>query len=101
MVICWVTFVLQEVIVTPSKPIFNQSVNLPDYEYEPSTVSEQKRYVLSQLLAQLELASAVCLESPFFGILRKRLLVAHRIFYAIHTKFHDKSDEVRRERERL
>lgn len=63
----------------------NQTVNIPDYECQPSSVAEQKDYILSQLLAQLELASTVCLESPFFVILRKRMLVLHRILYA---KFH-------------
>ena len=77
-----------------SKVGLNQSAPLPDYENESSEVSEQKKHVISQLLAQLELASVVCLESPFFKILRKRLLIIHRILYALHWKFHEKDGDV-------
>lgn len=79
----------KEIIITQIKPTPNPTVNLPDYESDsPTTRSEQKDYVLSQLFAQLDLASTVSLESPFFVILRKRLLVTLRILHAIHTKFH-------------
>ncbi|ODM97024.1 putative E3 ubiquitin-protein ligase HERC1 [Orchesella cincta] len=80
----------KEVVVTNTKPVLNQSVNLPDYEFGNMSSLEQRRYVVSLLMAQLELASAVCMESPVFGLVRKRLLIIHRILYALHSKFHDK-----------
>lgn len=81
---------LKEVLITSTKPMVNQNINLPDYECEPSTVKEQKKYVLSHLLAQMELASAICMESPFFSVLRKRQLILHRTLYALNAKFHDR-----------
>ncbi|CAL8069477.1 unnamed protein product [Orchesella dallaii] len=80
----------KEVVVTNAKPVLNQTVNLPDYEFGNMSNLEQRRYVVSLLMAQLELASAVCMESPVFGLVRKRLLIIHRILYALHSKFHDK-----------
>lgn len=81
---------LQEVVVTNAKASLSQSVSLPDYQFGSLSLMEQRRYVVSLLLAQLELASAVCMESPAFGLLRKRLLIIHRILYALHSKFHDR-----------
>ncbi|CAG7693965.1 unnamed protein product, partial [Allacma fusca] len=80
----------KEILMTSGKPVLNQTVSVPDFENEHPTSQDQKRYIICQLLAQLELASAVCLESPFFAILRKRILIIHRILYALYFKFHDK-----------
>jgi hypothetical protein len=87
-------FHLQEVTVNASKQMMNHAVDIPDYEYEKTTLAEQKRHLVSQLLAQMELASAVCMDSQFFSILRKRLLISHRILYAIQSTFHDKTGVV-------
>lgn len=76
--------------MTNTKPVLNQTVNVPDYEFGNLSILEQRRYVVSLLMAQLELASAVCMESPVFGLVRKRLLIIHRILYALHSKFHDR-----------
>lgn len=39
------------------------------------------------LNAQMRLAKNFCLQSPFMNILRKRLIILHRIFYAYMMKF--------------
>ena len=69
--------------------MLNNNVVIHDYEYENTTLAEQKRHLVSQLLAQMELASAVCMDSQFFSILRKRLLISSRILYAIQSTFHE------------
>ena len=89
-----ISFMFQEISITPGKPALSQTVNVPDFEFENVSVLDQKRNVICQLLAQLELASAVCLESPFFALLRKRILIIHRILYALYFKFHDKDRSV-------
>jgi hypothetical protein len=74
--------------------MMNHAVDIPDYEYEKTTLAEQKRHLVALILAQMQLASAVCMDSQFFSILRKRLLISHRILYAIQSTFHDKTGVV-------
>ena len=62
---------------------------LPDFESEEVSTEEQQHYLNALLSSQLQLARAVCSDSPFASVLQKRFIVLQRIFYAICSKYHD------------
>ncbi len=62
---------------------------LPDFESETVSAEEQQHYLNSLLSSQLQLARAVCSDSPFASVLQKRFIVLQRIFYAICAKYHE------------
>ena len=62
---------------------------LPDFESEVVSTDEQQHYLNALLSSQLQLARAVCSDSPFASMLQKRFIVLQRIFYAICSKYHD------------
>nr|CAD7579883.1 unnamed protein product [Timema californicum] len=67
----------------------NQGPALPEYEGDTPTPGELEHHITALLAAQLELAQAFSAESPFSVVLRQRLLVLQRIYYAVSTKYHD------------
>nr|CAD7425857.1 unnamed protein product [Timema monikensis] len=67
----------------------NQGPALPEYEGDTPTPGELEHHITALLAAQLELARAFSAESPFSVVLRQRLLVLQRIYYAVSTKYHD------------
>ena len=62
---------------------------LPDFESEAVSSEEQQHYLNALLSSQLQLARAVCSDSPFASVLQKRFIVLQRVFYAICSKYHD------------
>lgn len=80
-------------IVTPCVLAFQilhmKGPGLPDFESEEVSTDEQQHYLNALLSSQLQLARAVCSDSPFASVLQKRFIVLQRIFYAICSKYHD------------
>ncbi len=73
---------------------------LPDFESEPVSVEEQQHYLSTLLSSQLQLARAVCADSPFAAVLHKRFVVLQRIFYAVCAKYHE-PDKTRQQQVRI
>ena len=80
----------QEVVAMPQQVLHLKGPLLPDFDREPLSADEQEHYLNSLLSSQLTLARTVCSDSPFSSTLQKRLVVLHRIFHAISTKYHDR-----------
>lgn len=59
-------------------------------DFDPSKVSPDKLEPLisAMLEQQLESAYVAMADTPFFTVLKQRLLVLQRIYYAVNTKFH-------------
>lgn len=81
----------KEVRVIPASiTCYNDLQMLPDFQYEPSQLPELEQYITILLSAQLELARHVCSSTPFAALLKKRLLILKRIYYALCTRYHDR-----------
>lgn len=80
----------KEALPIPHAPLELRSPNLPEYERGLTSVSyeEQDEFLNEILYSQLSLARSVCADSPFYGTLRRRLMVLQRIFSALSNKFH-------------
>lgn len=63
---------------------------LPDFQSELSLPTDLDHYGCNLLLTQLELAKSVCSQTAFSVVLKQRLLILKRIYYALVIKYHDK-----------
>lgn len=81
----------KELIPTPSSNILqNDSSLLPDFEWESPLPVELNHYITTLLSSQLELARNVCSSTAFSVILKQRLAILKRIFFALWTRYHEK-----------
>lgn len=81
----------KELIPTPASNILqNDSALLPDFEWEPPLPVELHHYITTLLSSQLELARNVCSSTTFSVILKQRLVILRRIFFALWTRYHEK-----------
>lgn len=63
---------------------------LPDFQSESSAPVNLNQYITTLLLTQLELAKSVCSQTQFAIILKQRLLILKRIYYALLMKYHNR-----------
>lgn len=63
---------------------------LPDFQYESSAAEEREEYLSSLLHSQRCLAHRVLARTPYALGLHHRLVVLQRIYYALHSKYHDR-----------
>ncbi|KAM9794366.1 putative E3 ubiquitin-protein ligase HERC1 isoform 3-T6 [Syngnathus typhle] len=62
---------------------------LPDFECESCAAAEKEEYLLALLQSQRWLARRMLTQTRYTQGLHHRLIALQRIFYAIHTKYHD------------
>ncbi|XP_061657060.1 probable E3 ubiquitin-protein ligase HERC1 isoform X5 [Syngnathoides biaculeatus] len=62
---------------------------LPDFECESCAAAEKEEYLSSLLQSQRWLARRLLTQTRYTQGLHHRLVALQRIFYAIHTKYHD------------
>lgn len=74
-------------VIPASITCYNDVQMLPDFQYEPTQTSELEQYITNLLSSQLELAKHVCSSTPFAVLLKKRLLILKRIYYALATRY--------------
>lgn len=78
-------------VVTLAQPIQELvGPRLPDFECESSASAEKEDYLASLLNSQRWLAHRMLTQTSFTLSLHHRLVVLQRIYYAIHSKYHDK-----------
>eukprot|EP00066_Takifugu_rubripes_P013620 XP_011602886.1 PREDICTED: probable E3 ubiquitin-protein ligase HERC1 isoform X2 [Takifugu rubripes] len=78
-------------VVTLAQPIQELvGPRLPDFECESSASAEKEDYLASLLNSQRWLAHRMLTQTSFTLSLHHRLVVFQRIYYAIHSKYHDK-----------
>uniref|UniRef100_A0A3B3Z6N3 Uncharacterized protein n=1 Tax=Periophthalmus magnuspinnatus TaxID=409849 RepID=A0A3B3Z6N3_9GOBI len=63
---------------------------LPDFECESCASVEKEEYLSSLLHSQRWLAHRMLTQTSYSSGLQHRLVVLQRIFYALHSKYHDK-----------
>lgn len=63
---------------------------LPDFQYESSAEEEREEYLLALLHSQRCLAHRVLARTPYALSLHHRLAVLQRVYYALHSKYHDR-----------
>lgn len=63
---------------------------LPDFQYESSASEEKEEYLSALLHSQRCLAHRVLARTPYALGLHHRLVVLQRIYYALHSKYHDR-----------
>ncbi|XP_028827463.1 probable E3 ubiquitin-protein ligase HERC1 isoform X1 [Denticeps clupeoides] len=63
---------------------------LPDFQYESNADEEREEYLLALLHSQRCLAQRMLARTPYALALHHRLVVLQRVFYAIHSKYHDR-----------
>ncbi|XP_026052426.1 probable E3 ubiquitin-protein ligase HERC1 isoform X3 [Carassius auratus] len=63
---------------------------LPDFQYESSAEEEKEEYLSALLHSQRCLAHRMLARTPFALSLHHRLMVLQRVFYALHSKYHDR-----------
>lgn len=81
----------KEVRIAPASTVsYNDVQMLPDFQSDLHVTSDLDQYVTSLLVAQQELAKAICTQTNFAVVLKQRLLILKRIFYALVRKYHDK-----------
>lgn len=81
----------KEVRVIPTTfASYNDIQVLPSFQYDPPTIDEINHYVITLLTSQLQLAREVCSSTQFSVILKQRLLILKRIYFALLMKYHDK-----------
>ena len=83
----------QELVPLPQQVLHLKGPPLPDVDCEVLTPGEHEHYLSALLSSQLTLARAVYADSPFYGTLKKRLIVLHRIYHAITHKYHDQEKQ--------
>lgn len=71
-------------------PIFFIFQVLPTFQYDPPLPNDLNHYITTLLTSQLQLAKDVCSSTQFSVILKQRLLLLKRIYYALLMKYHDK-----------
>lgn len=78
-------------VVTLAQPIQELvGPRLPDFECESSASAEKEEYLASLLHSQRWLAHRMLTQTAYTLGLHHRLVVLQRIYYALHTKYHDK-----------
>ncbi|KAM4527576.1 putative E3 ubiquitin-protein ligase HERC1 isoform 4-T4 [Odontesthes bonariensis] len=63
---------------------------LPDFECDSSASAEKEEYLSSLLHSQRWLAHRMLTQTSYTQALHHRLVVLQRIYYALHSKYHDK-----------
>lgn len=63
---------------------------LPDFQYESSAEEEKEEYLSALLHSQRCLAHRMLARTPFALSVHHRLIVLQRVFYALHSKYHDR-----------
>ncbi|XP_072518712.1 probable E3 ubiquitin-protein ligase HERC1 isoform X2 [Salminus brasiliensis] len=63
---------------------------LPDFQYESSAEEEREEYLSALLHSQRCLAHRVLARTPYALSLHHRLAVLQRVYYALHSKYHDR-----------
>ncbi|CAN9504281.1 unnamed protein product [Ophioblennius macclurei] len=78
-------------VVTLAQPIQELvGPRLPDFEYESNALAEKEEYLSSLLHSQRWLAHRMLTQTSYTLGLQHRLVVLQRIYYALHSKYHDK-----------
>ncbi|XP_014842886.1 PREDICTED: probable E3 ubiquitin-protein ligase HERC1 isoform X1 [Poecilia mexicana] len=78
-------------VVTLAQPVQElASPRLPDFECESNTSAEKDEYLSSLLHSQRWLAHRMLTQTSYTLGLHQRLVVLQRIYYALHSKYHDK-----------
>nr|XP_015195044.1 PREDICTED: probable E3 ubiquitin-protein ligase HERC1 isoform X5 [Lepisosteus oculatus] len=63
---------------------------LPDFQYEASATEEREEYLAALLHSQRCLVRRTLASTPYALSLHHRLVVLQRIYYALHSKYHDR-----------
>uniref|UniRef100_A0A4W6C7G9 HECT-type E3 ubiquitin transferase n=1 Tax=Lates calcarifer TaxID=8187 RepID=A0A4W6C7G9_LATCA len=78
-------------VVTLAQPVQELvGPRLPDFECETSASAEKEEYLSSLLHSQRWLAHRMLTQTSYTLGLHHRLVVLQRIYYALHSKYHDK-----------
>ncbi|XP_056259324.1 probable E3 ubiquitin-protein ligase HERC1 isoform X6 [Seriola aureovittata] len=78
-------------VVTLAQPVQELvGPRLPDFECESSASEEKEEYLSSLLHSQRWLAHRMLTQTSYTLGLHQRLVVLQRIYYALHSKYHDK-----------
>ncbi|KAE8284964.1 putative E3 ubiquitin-protein ligase HERC1 [Larimichthys crocea] len=78
-------------VVTLAQPVQELvGPRLPDFECESSASAEKEEYLSSLLHSQRWLAHRTLTQTSYTLGLHHRLVVLQRIYYALHSKYHDK-----------
>ncbi|XP_065821674.1 probable E3 ubiquitin-protein ligase HERC1 isoform X4 [Labrus bergylta] len=78
-------------VVTLAQPVQELvGPRLPDFECESSASAEKEEYLSSLLHSQRWLAHRMLTQTSYTLGLHQRLVVLQRIYYALHSKYHDK-----------
>ncbi|XP_040012790.1 probable E3 ubiquitin-protein ligase HERC1 isoform X5 [Xiphias gladius] len=78
-------------VVTLAQPVQELvGPRLPDFECESSASEEKEEYLSSLLHSQRWLAHRMLTQTSYTLGLHHRLVVLQRIYYALHSKYHDK-----------
>ncbi|XP_042364650.1 probable E3 ubiquitin-protein ligase HERC1 isoform X3 [Plectropomus leopardus] len=78
-------------VVTLAQPVQELvGPRLPDFECESSAAAEKEEYLSSLLHSQRWLAHRMLTQTSYTLGLHHRLVVLQRIYYALHSKYHDK-----------
>ncbi|XP_061589686.1 probable E3 ubiquitin-protein ligase HERC1 isoform X2 [Cololabis saira] len=78
-------------VVTLAQPVQELvGPRLPDFECDSSASAEKEEYLSSLLHSQRWLAHRMLTQTSFTLSLHRRLVVLQRIYYALHSKYHDK-----------
>ncbi|XP_026209979.1 probable E3 ubiquitin-protein ligase HERC1 isoform X1 [Anabas testudineus] len=78
-------------VVTLAQPVQELiGPRLPDFECESSASAEKEEYLSSLLHSQRWLAHRMLTQTSYTLSLHHRLVVLQRIYYALHSKYHDK-----------
>ncbi|KRT81777.1 Regulator of chromosome condensation repeat containing protein [Oryctes borbonicus] len=79
-------------LIPESISTYNDVQALPDFQYDSLPGIDLEYYVTKLLSAQLDLARNICSSTPFAAVLKHRLLILKRIYYAVIMKYHDKDN---------
>ncbi|XP_036385733.1 probable E3 ubiquitin-protein ligase HERC1 isoform X2 [Megalops cyprinoides] len=63
---------------------------LPDFQYESSAAEEREEYLAALLHSQRCLAHRMLARTPYALALHHRTVALQRIYYALHSKYHDR-----------
>lgn len=78
-------------VVTLAQPVQELiGPRLPDFECESYASVEKEEYLSSLLHSQRWLAHRMLTQTSYNSGLQHRLVVLQRVFYALHSKYHDK-----------
>lgn len=79
-------------LIPESISTYNDVQILPDFQYDFMPPVDLEYYVTKLLSAQLDLAKNICSSTAFATVLRYRLLILRRIYYALIMRYHDKDN---------